>query len=193
MLNNQDKNYLQPKEYFKQFSLLWKQHEHRFFKFERQQYYNLESDDAYKLYQSNDIAGCKSKIEQQIGSQSEMYLMSVRKNTNIVRVRFVEFPISDYTKYEILSYNVSARFCEKILIVPATDTVTEIFQLNDFLLFDSSSLMILDYDDRGLFKGGWLFTGDDVVENYLAIAQSLIEKSLPLGVFQNSERNNLLF
>ena len=190
MLNSENSQYIGLNDYYNLFSELWCGLEKRFFKYESRQVYDSVGDEAYRKFLDKDIIGCEKQIFEQIASQADMYLSSIIAGSELIRVRFIKFPITDYTNYELLSYSKSALFAEKILII-LEDKMTGILpKLQDFVLFDKSDLLVLDYDERGVFKGAWLSKNEMILDKYSKWSIDLIQSSVPLGLFKYNAGDN---
>ena len=72
------------------------------------------------------------------------------------RVRVVEEPLSDYTRYEMTSYVESQAAGEEIRIVPRGAGSPLIMLQHDFWLFDAGTpdefALLMDYDTSGRFR-----------------------------------------
>ena len=72
------------------------------------------------------------------------------------RVRRIEFPLSDYTRFEIISgYQFSSEAGEQIRLLEksSSDLSKDILSSDDFWLFDDTFCFALDYNSGGEFIG----------------------------------------
>jgi len=175
-------------EFSSMFSDLWDKLHHCFFKFERLQAYEEPNDPSYQAFIAGDLKLALKHLEERIAQQATLYNGIAQKNINLIRVRAVELPLSDYLQYEFKSYQLSAKYGERILIIditnPNDNIKLELSNLTDFLLFDDYAVLIHKYNKNGLFQGGWLADKPNDIEFFLKISQEAIKISIPLGTFE---------
>jgi len=177
--------YISADEYAEKFASAWKKMDSRFFKYEGLQYYDIEGDDAWAAYLNKDFRTCEVKIKEQIAEQTEMYRQVLDESKSLIRIRFVEKPLNDYTHYEMLSYKVSAQYGEKIFILPDLSKIKKSKKLEDFVLFDEENLLVSDYDKDGKFKGAWIVTDEEDLATYLSLSNWMVKNGIILGEFLN--------
>jgi hypothetical protein len=107
-----------------------------------------------------------------------------RRDVKAVRVRVVDFPISDYLLYEVDFYEGSMEHGECILFVeraPTIDCMQETVVTQDYWLFDRRTVLLWKYDEGGARVGQEeLETG---VTDYVRLRDGLVERSLPMEEF----------
>ena len=69
------------------------------------------------------------------------------------RVHVVEEPLSDYLRYEMLSYRPNAEAGEDVRILPVRPGEWPDLPHHDYWLFDSADLWLMNYDRDGHFLG----------------------------------------
>lgn len=176
-------------EFSAAFKRLWHDLEERFFKFERLQAYQEPDDPSFRAFLQGDLEEAEQLLKHRILDQAQSYTKIIQNNVAAVRVRAIERPFTDYLLYECLSYPISAQLGERIVMADfgELDVDDDRFQTSDFLLFDNRSVLVHDYGDDGIFKGGWIIENEDVVAKYSAIATSLISISIPFAVFREED------
>lgn len=185
-----DTSYTEISEFRETFRHQWKKISRCFFKLERLQNYEEPTDNSYKCFLDKDLEGAKRELEIRIHNQIDLYKSIFKKSADLVRVRIVDFPISDYLKYEFISYKISALYGEKILIVNS-EKIPSLLEdnISDFLLFDNQLALVHDYDLNGLQRGGWKVSDPDMLENYQNLKVELITASEPLGAFLRNNKD----
>jgi hypothetical protein len=78
---------------------------------------------------------------------------AVAAKKSMRRVHVVEEPLSDYLRYEMLSYRPNVEAGEDVRILPVTPGRWPNLPLDDYWLFDSAELWLMDYDEDGHFTG----------------------------------------
>ena len=79
--------------------------------------------------------------------------LGVAAKKSMRRVHVVEEPLSDYLRYEMLSYRPNVEAGEDVRILPVTPGRWPNLPLDDYWLFDSAELWLMDYDEDGHFTG----------------------------------------
>lgn len=180
------------KGFNKAFDSCWNKLECSFFKFERLQFYDEPEEPSYMAYKHKDFVKADQLLEERISRQKPFYDVLARKNISFIRVRAVEFPLSDYLlNYELKAYRISARYGEKILIADIMDSkLSELYNSMDFTLFDSKAVIVQNYNKHGFFIGGWLIEDPKYVERYKEIANKFIASAIPLDSFEKEIYGN---
>jgi len=101
------------------------------------------------------------------------------------RVRVVDFPPTEYLRYEIDFYRGSMSRGEDILFIeraPAIDCMQSTVVTQDFWLFDHTVALLWKYDKSGERRGQ-----DEIAVNqvapYAALRDCLVERALPMQDF----------
>ena len=85
---------------------------------------------------------------------------AVAAGKRIERVRVIEYPLTDYTRFELAAYPENVAAGERIWIADRDRQPGELAELTeDFLLVDDRILVWIRYDDAGRLLG-WERSGD---------------------------------
>ena len=107
----------------------------------------------------------------------------------MARVRFVELPMTEYTRYEFeTGYPSSSAAGEKISVVdraehPELDHVRE-----DFVVFDDTALMYYRYTDDDRLTGYEYSEDPALVAEHLALAEEVLAAATPLAEWSQRAR-----
>ncbi|WKZ57688.1 MAG: hypothetical protein QY326_03215 [Bdellovibrionota bacterium] len=98
----------------------------------------------------------------------------------------MELPLTPYLNWEFLTYQVTARFGQRILVTDITNDApsSQIAKESDFLIFDNKAVLAHDYSRDGLLQGAWLIEDPQAVERYVHFFQEARARSIPLGAFE---------
>ncbi len=163
--------------------------QHQFFKFERLQEYSEPGDPSYEYFRKGELTSATKHLEDRLAAQGDFYLRLCRENIPFVRVRALEFPISAYLEYEFNSYEISARYGERILIVDlSSPSAAPYVYSSDFVMFDDVAVLAHNYSETGLLKGAWLIDDSHNVRPFVEFANHLIAASVPLAMFQRQRQ-----
>lgn len=102
------------------------------------------------------------------------------------RVRVIDFPISDYLRYEIDFYRGSSEQGEEILFIeraPTIDCMQSTAVTQDYWLFDRSTVLLWKYDKRGQRDGQDEATNPVSVAPYRELRDCLVRHALPMSEF----------
>jgi hypothetical protein len=107
------------------------------------------------------------------------------KNENGVktcRVRFVEEPLTEYTKMELACHRKSAAYSgEDIRIITSELSAGSEKNLKDFYLIDDSFLFLMDYGPKGKYIGS-ILVKDERVKKFIEYKNELISQSTSLDI-----------
>lgn len=102
----------------------------------------------------------------------------------MVRVRFVELPMTDYSRYEFeTGYSRSTKAGEEILVIdrgrhPELDHVRD-----DFVVFDDNALMYYRYSDDDQLIGYDYNDDPAVVARHLDLAEEVLAVASPFALW----------
>jgi hypothetical protein len=156
-------------------------------KLESRQDYQEPGNPSFEALKSGDERSAIDKLwETRHSADRENCVSMCRKGISWTRIRLVERPLTDYTRWELHSYDISVRYGERILIVDITGqpASSPIRRLSDFLIFDGKAVMAHDYDSSGLIKGGWVIDTPEQVRRYADAIALCMKTAVPLGVFE---------
>jgi hypothetical protein len=111
----------------------------------------------------------------------------------IINLNVLDLPLSDYIRFGINSLRISkksgqeSRFVERKQVLP----LTRGFQ--DFWLFDSKTVMLVNYDKEGHFLSeSNPITDPEVVSKHILVRDGLVEASLPMEAFLRQNKADLI-
>jgi hypothetical protein len=169
----------------------WKQSDRRFLKVERRQEYAEPDDPSYQAFARGDFPKAQELVAERLREQESFYKPARDKGLELVRLRIVEFPLTDYLRcYELPSYRVSEELGEDIRITPAEPIEPLLARLGvpDFLLFDDRCVLVNTYDQSSAPSGALLVTDSGVVQSYIDAAEDLRAASVPLQSFLTEQQ-----
>ena len=176
-----DASYLAPSAFSPRFRASWDAAVSRFLKIERRQSYNQEGDESYEAFRRGDHEKAQHLLRGIIEKQREMYSAACNRGVDLVRLRLVQEPLSDYLRlYEIPSYFVSQELGERIFIrsVDVSDDT-----LPDCIIFDANVMFVNAYDGLARLVGAIEVSSADEIDSHSRLAERLIAEAQPLGQF----------
>ncbi len=169
------------------FSRAWSELTSRFLKVECwQSYREGETNASQDAYERGDLRRARELLEKEAEADRPLYADVRERGLDFARIRVVREPLTDYLRYELMSYRIRAEMGENIEVVRADPGMPlpneEIF---DFLLFDRSIALVHDYGQgrTGAQTGGWLVRDAHVLRELEDRAVALRDGAAPLGRF----------
>ena len=149
------------------------------FRFERLQVYDMpEEQTAFQNF-------CQTGVLKITGSDKEWFAFLQEKHGQGVvtqRVRLIEYPLTDYTRFELAFHRVALQHGDDIRFVTKELLNGLSLPVKDFWLIDDKIILIQNYDTAGR----WL--GFEVGEQDMAVYQQgknvLLEKAQPLDLLR---------
>jgi hypothetical protein len=179
-----DETYLSPPDFSKRFRSEWDAARERFLKVERRQDYNQAGDESFEAFRSGDHAAAARLLREILLGQREMYARARARGVELVRLRLVEEPLSDYLRYyEIPSYSVSEELGERIVFAHPDPTEDE---LPDCIVFDSTVMFVNAYDGLGRLVGAIEVRSKDEIARHVALAERLLSSAEPRADYVRS-------
>jgi hypothetical protein len=173
--------YLAPSDFKEHFKQAWNDAQSRFFKIERRQSYNQAGDESFEAYISGDYETARHLVRKGVLAQDEMYAQARARGIDLVRLRLIQQPLSDYLRYyEIPSYFASEELGERIGFV---EVAKDNDALPDCIIFDAHLMFINAYDGLDRLVGAIEIMDHNEIDRYLGLAESLLVESQPLGDF----------
>lgn len=154
-------------------------------KIETRQEYLEPSNQSYLAYMRGDKERSLRLLHEQ-GDDDDLYAEITRKHVDFIRIRPVEFPLSQYMEWELESYKVSESKGERIFCcnLKAVDTFMETTAQHDFMVFDCRFAYIYHYDNDGKLVGGWSTDDTEKVVQLISISGFLKAQSHKLAVLE---------
>jgi hypothetical protein len=120
--------------------------------------YRLETLQSYDVPQEEDslaafLAGDPVRFGPSKDGWTATIANAVAAGKSMRRVHVVEEPLSDYLRYEMLSYRPNVEAGEDVRILPVRPGDRPDLPHHDYWLFDSVDLWLMEYDRDGRFEG----------------------------------------
>lgn len=160
--------------FFKKFSELRELYKHVFRKFESRFDFDEAENPSYCAYRKGDIEKSVSLIREGLNPSARSYQRIANEGVRFIRIRPFTTPLTEYLKWEFLSYQVSIELGEEILLFDGDryPLLAHPYSV-DFVCFDSFAAMVNDYDENGRMVGGWLVTSLSDVQGLVAFHDGL--------------------
>lgn len=173
--------HLAPPDFTSQFLEAWSAARERFFKIERKQSYNQAGDESYKAFLRGDHEAALRLLRDELLTQREMYDEALANGVELIRLRQVEEPLSDYLRhFEIPSYFISEELGEKIYFAHPDPNVDE---LPDCIIFDSTVMFVNTYDGLDRLGGAIVVTDQEQIRKAIALGETLMSTAQPLAEY----------
>jgi hypothetical protein len=154
----------------------------------------LECRQAYAVpWEDEGFAAWRRGEPEPPGPSFERHLATVRaiaaSGRRMARVRFVELPMTEYTRYEFeTGYPRSSEAGEEISVVdraehPEFDHVRE-----DFVVFDDTALMYYRYTDDDRLTGYEYSDDPALVAEHVALAEEVLAAATPFAEWSQRAR-----
>jgi hypothetical protein len=179
IVNQKNFEYLVLADYYAEFADAWKSANSRILKFEALQDYGLDhSNPDYICFGENDASGFVKELLSFWNEEVKgLYSKVLDGEMEFFRLHFVDYPISEYLKYEYYSYYICESIGEHIKIL---ENQCQDFD-RDFVIFDSDAMFIQDYDASGDLFGAWrtkdLSTISGLAEQFSALFEIGVDYS----------------
>lgn len=171
-------------EFSSEFHRAWSRLRSRFLKLECwQAYQELESNRSQQAYRQGHLERARTLLREEAEGDRPLYEDIRARRLDYARVRVVQEPLTDYLRYEMLSYQLRAEMGEAIVVVTVDrDVDLPSQEFFDFLLFDRHTALVHDYGTGpvGAQTGGWLVNEASVLETLERTVLSLRQRSVPV-------------
>ncbi|MGH7883261.1 MAG: DUF6879 family protein [Candidatus Dormibacteraceae bacterium] len=161
---------------------------HSAFRLETRQQYlvNLEA----KAFASFKETGILPPWDQEVADWYTQVAESTKAGKTRSRVRIVDLPLTDYTRFEFEIYKDNIKAGEKINILDRHDH-PELTELNeDFWLFDTETdhptAVLIHYDDEGHYLDYWQTQNIPIIEECKSQRDRALAASVPFEEYCNS-------
>jgi len=150
-------------------------------KVERRQSYNQAGDESFEAFRRGDLRTASRLLREELETQREMYSSAAARGVDLVRLRLVEEPLSDYLRYyEIPSYFVSQELGERIFFA-SPDPMQD--ELPDCIVFDASVMFVNTYDGLDRLAGAIEVTSAQEIARHTELAEHLLADAQSLSEF----------
>lgn len=181
-----DGEFLEPSGFFEKFVQLAASAQNSFFKLERLQSYDESGAPYHDAFISGDWDRSVALFKEQIETGSASAIDFCRRGISSTRLRLVEFPLTDYVKWEMMTYHISASYGQRILVrdITAEPEKGSVKASSDFVMFDDQIVLRHVYQPDGQLRGALLFEGARAAR-YNEFVKTLLPEALPLGAFES--------
>lgn len=174
-------------EFYSVFDSLWQKLQFRLLKFERIQSYEEPENPSFVAFKRGNIEEANRQMFASRARDGRFYVEACQRDVQMTRIRAVELPLSSYLRWEFQTYQITARFGERIAIADLSKPGTErLAQAIDFNLFDRSAALIPKYGPDGKFIGADFIEDVDDVSELHDFARYALAHSVPLAVFEQT-------
>src|ERR1700733_2554972 len=173
--------------FFRRLTAAWKVLRKEALKFETRQSYEEPTNVSWKLWGNGDLKGSIEVLPAVRAADVPLYQMLAERNVRFIRLRPVQFPLTDYLKWEIECYHFNSRHGEQIYFVDHTAArrLFDSYARHDFVLFDECLALVHDYDEAGLIRGGWEITRPEAVRCLRNLYWTIVDLAEPYLQFLN--------
>jgi hypothetical protein len=161
---------------------VWPRCRERFLKLEAFYEYQEPDNVSLQAFIAGDVARSRAVIQEGLKRSLPFYAQVRAMNIDLHRVRPVPWPLTDYLKWEFISYQESIRQGERISIYRDTVGAAYLYpKVSDFLIFDDFACFLHCYTDSGDFKGGVVVKDKGVVNEVAEIHHHIASLAVPFA------------
>ncbi|WP_370948127.1 DUF6879 family protein [Amycolatopsis sp. cg5] len=144
---------------------------------------------SWEAFAAGDFRKALDLIEQNREDHVRQQRVFDDTGTPFYRIRVIKFPLSDYLKWELAHFRLNAEMGERIFLAKSgsiADIVLTV-DLDDFTLFDEFLMLATEYTEEGAFKGAHIVRDERYLSQVSALADKLLDRSLPYEDFPLKE------
>lgn len=143
--------------FFSQFADSWEHVQYQVLKLETRQEYLEPGNASFEMLASGNFEAAVNLINEVRSQDDGLYEELKRRGVDFIRCRPVKYPFTDYLRWELETYKVSAVKGERIFCCLEKELkgFFNSIATKDFMVFDSKLAFIHNYDEKGLIQGGW--------------------------------------
>jgi len=174
----------------------WDELSHRFRKIETLQHYNEEGSESYKALLEGELQRAVRLCRKEIASISNSDNGELG-NKESDRIRIVDFPLNEYTVYEIHSYLVSSKeLGDKFWLTDYESLEIPnryVKYFGDFICFDEKISILYNYDIKGFRTGGIKMRSEKHIIMMIELFEHIKKKSERLRSFIENKNIDIIF
>jgi hypothetical protein len=162
----------------------WKLVKKEFFKLETLQIY--EPTPGLQEFQKGEIEKARRLMKEFLLSDPAYpYEMIKKQGIKFIRLHIIDLPLSNYLKFEIESYKISAQLGEQIFFIKRENLkdLNLTLELKDFLMFDEKIVIVHQYDPQGVWQSSYLIEDPEEIAKYVSLKKILMTKATPMKEF----------
>lgn len=177
-----------PSGFFKHFCEFWDQVKGQVLKLETRQVYREPGNPSYEELEKSNFNKAIELLPEARKVDIDLYQQLADRKVDFIRCRPVEFPISEYLKWELECYRFNSAHGEKIYFTDRTKIFDE-YANHDFMVFDRKVAVIHNYDQAGEIQGGWIVTNEDQIENLIMLFSIIKASSINYLMYIKKHEN----
>lgn len=180
-------------QFLAEFRTAWSRLRSRFLKLETwQSYQELAANVSQEAFRQGNLDRVRRLLRAEAEGDRPLYQDVKQRGLDYARIRLIKEPLTDYLRYELMSYQIRAEMGEPIVVV-RTDPATPLpnADLFDLLLFDRETALVHDYGTAGVGAqtGGWLVRDREIIEELERRVLALREQAVPLHRYVAESRS----
>ncbi|MFZ1250170.1 MAG: DUF6879 family protein [Candidatus Microsaccharimonas sp.] len=159
---------------------LWSDMKSEWFKLEVLQDYSAEEGESLKAW----MAGDKKRSVKLLTSESLEWLddcrQKVESGVKLIRIHIVDYPLSEYIKWEIEAYkhrNIPLGK-EDVYLLNRKDISSLNLPDGDLMIFDKTNAVIGHYDESGYAVSQTFYDENDDISEFLELRAALLKSNL---------------
>lgn len=176
---------LTPEEFHNAYSDAAKELRRHSWKVEVLQFYDEEGDPSWQKMIKGDWDGALNSLTEAVQEDLREIQDLRRDGIRVSRLRIIERPLSDYLRWELESYKLSASAGEEIFILDKAGMAEEA-HLQDLVGFDENEVILLNYDAAGKLTSAVRISDTKCVRNALEAYDHLLSRAVPLDDFMRA-------
>lgn len=174
------------------FRTAWAALRSRFLKLETwQSYRELSTNRSQQAFERGDLDCARELLHVEAEQDRPLYEDVRQRGLEYARIRLVKEPLTDYLRYELMSYQIRAAMGENIVVVQVDPEISlPHSDLFDLLLFDRDAGLVHDYGsgDVGTQAGGWLVRDPEILAELEQRVLALRAQAVPLSLYLSQSR-----
>lgn len=177
-----------PEAFFAGFRNAWELVRGQALKLETRQAYEEPDNPSWRALAAGDWGRALDLIEESRQVDDSLYADLRSRGIDFIRCRPLEFPPSDYLRWEFRIYERNARQGERIFCLNRA-ILAEFFETvatHDFMVFDTRLACVHDYDAKGLIQGGWWLDDPASIRTLIMIHGIIKANSQPFERYAQS-------
>lgn len=107
-----------------------------------------------------------------------------KQGVKVINLQVVTLPLNDYTRYAVEAIlPINSRAGQESYFVERANVANKVSGFQDFWMFDSEKVLLMDYDKKGRFLGGRILTDPPSIAKYRGLKSGLSKVAVPMKEF----------
>lgn len=107
-----------------------------------------------------------------------------KQGVRVINMQVVDLPLNDYTRYAVeVILPINERAGQESYFIERSKAADTVSGFQDFWMFDSEKVLLMDYDKNGRFLGGRVLTDTLSIARYVKLKHSLSKIAAPMKEF----------